>query len=75
LAVFFIPSAVFVVASIIPDTGLITSPVIPFNPPNKNPGKPSFYAPFTGCVISPVIPFEKPLNILFAPFFKPSPIC
>ncbi len=42
------PSAVFVVASTIPETGLIRRPVIPFKPPTKNPGNPSFYAPLTG---------------------------
>lgn len=69
------PYAVFVVASIIPETGFITNPVNPFNPPTKNPGSPSFYAPLTGCVINPVIPFENPLKILFAPFFNPYPTC
>jgi len=48
LAVFFIPSAVFVVASIIPETGFITNPVIPLSPPKKKPGSPSFSAPLTG---------------------------
>lgn len=36
------PSAVLVVASIMPETGLITSPVIPLIPPRKKPGNPSF---------------------------------
>ena len=45
---FFIPSAVLVVASMMPDTGLMTKPVRPFRPPKKNPGKPFFYAPLTG---------------------------
>jgi len=39
---FFIPSAVFEVASIIPDTGFIASQPIPFTTPDKNPENPSF---------------------------------
>ncbi len=69
------PYAVLVVASIIPDTGLMTKPVMPLSPPKKNPGKPSFYAPFTGCMIKPVIPLEKPLKMLLAPFLRPYPTC
>lgn len=75
MAVFFIPYAVFVVASIIPETGFIINPDNPFMLPIKNPGSPSFSAPLTGWVIRPVIPFENPLNILLAPFFNPSPTC
>jgi hypothetical protein len=59
----------------IPDTGFIIKPDKPLILPSKNPGNPSFSAPFTGCVIKPVIPFENPLKILFAPFFSPSPTC
>jgi hypothetical protein len=46
--VFLIPSNVFVVASNKPETGLTTSPVIPFIPPKKKPPIPLYCAPFTG---------------------------
>jgi len=36
------PSAVFEVASITPETGLTIKPVRPLNPPFKNPPKPYF---------------------------------
>lgn len=59
----------------IPETGLITKPVIPLKLPIKNPGRPPFSAPFTGWVTRPEIPLENPLKILLAPFFNPSPTC
>lgn len=42
------PYAVFVAASIIPETGFVTSPVRPFKPPTKNPPIPLYWAPLTG---------------------------
>jgi hypothetical protein len=58
--VFLTPSAVLLAASIIPVTGFVTNPVIPLNPPKKNPPMPPLEAPFTGYVIKPVIPLLTP---------------
>jgi hypothetical protein len=73
--VFFIPSAVFEVASITPDTGLTISPVRPLKPPLINPPNPYFSAPLKGSVTNPVIPVNRPFTILLPPLSKPSPTC
>ena len=72
LAEFFIPSAVLDAASTNPDTGFITKPVNPLNPPIKNPDIPYFSAPSIGFLKRPTTPLLKPLAMLFAPLLSPS---
>lgn len=68
---FFIPSAVFVVASIKPDIGFKNKPVTPFTLPYTKPLKPSLPAPCIGYLITPFTPFEKPFIILLPPLNIP----
>ena len=65
------PSAVFDVASITPETGFTIKPVRPLKPPLRKPPRPYFYAPFTGYFTSPVMPVNRPFAMLLPPLRRP----
>ncbi len=74
MAWFLIPSAVLLVASKTPVTGLMTKPAIPWAVPLKKPVKPPDLIPSMGFVNNPVTPFSNPESKVTPAYWKPYPI-
>ena len=69
--VFSIPRVVYVTRSIVPFTGLQTSPRIPLPRPFAPPLRPPDLAPFTGSVITPATAENILVNIDLVPTTSP----